>query len=580
MKLGIDLGSTYSTFATYDPNTAVVSAIGLNEGESASIPSAVAIDQRNGRIYHGANAKDKAGKKNFSTYTAFKMLLPEIDQQHLATHGYTDKMPAEITKMFLEKCVEDTLEKYGESKIERLVICAPEIWNDALGTLDGRNVLREVCGKIDSIAEVQVVSEPAAASAFCAYNYQKKEGKPYVGKILLIDYGGGTLDITLTEVSMWHGETQDTMEIKVIDRTGAGENSDRTIGRAGIAYQEAVMKLAMKESGLFPDLDEEEIVKDSDYLKAVNQLEKELKGCSKYIGGMFDMTGASVKRLEKSGDEDVFATIEYGSDGDEIELKCSQLVRVYNEVIAPVLDEQLEKIISSMVDAGIPYNEPNRNDFKVEIVGGFGNYYLVKKQVEDKFEFTDNDFRKTNIVAEFRDQAVALGAALLSDGIITIRNTAPYSLGLYCQGLVEYAINYREEMVYDKVYWHKRASVDANSDQVTYENDYDELNDPNIRVFFVPGSGIKELLINLGKTDETAWKVKIKPDLAVRLQNIVKTEYRTAAFGFSYSSSGVVSLHVAEYLPLERKFTAKEAIPLSIFNEMFDVSIPEKVVKE
>lgn len=576
MKLGIDLGSTYSTFATYDSNTGVVSSIGLCEGESASIPSVVAIDQKMGKVCYGANAKDKAGKKRFETYSAFKMLLPENDPDTLREHGYTEKSPAEVTKIFLQSCLEDTLSKYGESKVERLVICAPEIWNDALGTIDGRNVLRELCGQIDGISEVQVVSEPAAASAFCAYNYRKKEGKPFVGKILLIDYGGGTLDITLTEVSAWHDGARDTMEIKVIDRTGAGENSERTIGRAGIAYQEAVLKLAMKESGLFDDLREEELASDGDFKRALNQLEREIKGSAKYIGDMFDLHGASIKRLEKAGEENVFATIEYGMSGDEIEVTCSQLVRVYNEVIAPVLEEQLEKIIESMKEAKIVYDEPNRSDFKVEIVGGFGNYYLVKKQVEDKFEFTDNDLRKTNIVAEYRDQAVALGAALLADGVITIRNTAPYSLGVYCQGLVEYAIRYREEMVYDKIYWHRRRTS-AQEEEMQWEN---ELEDPSIQRYLVPGAGITDLLINLGKTDDTAWRVKIKPELSTRLQNIVKSPFKMAAFGFSYSSSGVVSLHVAEYLPIEDRFEPVEKIPLSIFSDMFDVLVPEKVVAE
>lgn len=64
---------------------------------------------------------------------------------------------------------------------------------------DGISILRDILyNDVDvPIKNVEVVSEPEAASAYFAYNYEAETSKSFNGYLLLIDYGGGTLDITL-----------------------------------------------------------------------------------------------------------------------------------------------------------------------------------------------------------------------------------------------------------------------------------------------------------------------------------------------------------------------------------------------
>ena len=66
-----------------------------------------------------------------------------------------------------------------------------------------RRILRSILQNEIScpVKHVQVVTEPEAASAYFAYHYEKETGKPFNGSLLLIDYGGGTLDITLTRIA-------------------------------------------------------------------------------------------------------------------------------------------------------------------------------------------------------------------------------------------------------------------------------------------------------------------------------------------------------------------------------------------
>lgn len=44
-------------------------------------------------------------------------------------------------------------------------------------------------------------SEPVSAAAYFCRQWKKTQNSPFLGKLLVIDYGGGTLDVTLCEVS-------------------------------------------------------------------------------------------------------------------------------------------------------------------------------------------------------------------------------------------------------------------------------------------------------------------------------------------------------------------------------------------
>lgn len=96
--------------------------------------------------------------------------------------------PIEISAMILQKVKADAKEKIGED-IKNVVITCPANFDDsqrkatiAAGEIAGFNVLR-------------VINEPTAAAL--AYGFGKKEAQ----KILVYDFGGGTFDVTILDVS-------------------------------------------------------------------------------------------------------------------------------------------------------------------------------------------------------------------------------------------------------------------------------------------------------------------------------------------------------------------------------------------
>lgn len=516
VNIGIDFGSTYTTISVYRHETRMVEALAMSS--SPYIPTTVALV--GDKYEFGRAARSITGKRGVKLLKGFKMLLAENDAQLLRSRGYTaEHTPARVAGRFLEYCLRQALLDLHETKIDQLVVGVPEIWNQRLSTLDARTVLRDILMELDFVQKVQVVSEPAAATAFFAHNFKLSTGKEYDGCILLIDYGGGTLDLTLTNVSAASG----SVEIKVLERGGAGENEDGMIGKAGIVYMESVMAEAIRQSGILGD---EPLEFDGRFYKAVDSLEEELQFRTDAIRDTFDEYGTDFPEdLEEE-----FTAIDYR--GEYITVTYRMLVEVYDEIIRPVLEEELALMTDYMDQHGIRYMDRDQEIFKIALVGGFGNYYLVKKQIEEAFRFSTMDKRQENIILNRadRERSISLGAAMLAAGAVAIRNTAPLAIGLAGKDVqgnsrVDYAIRYKQDMEDDRAYF-----------------PLEEQTGHPIR-YLVTGGGVSQLAICRGSEPDQAQILRLQPRFAKLLSELVRP-MDTAALGFSMDASGVLSLHV------------------------------------
>lgn len=338
------------------------------------------------------------------------------------------------------------------------MICVPEVWTTQTsvrqGKLDGRTILRDICAGLEHVnpQNIRIVSEPAAASAYFAHHYRRtnEKGANFSGSLLIIDYGGGTLDLTLTEVH----PLDTSVEIKVLFRTGAGENVQGRTGNAGIAYMEETVRLALKEAGE----DASKLIPcNPDFRLAVNQLEGRLMAqiVSKSEGHEQDRALALRNAVDECGQDiselldnhDEFTSIRYC--GKKRSVTFAHLKRAYDQVVQPELGRCLEETARWMKDHKVNYESTNRDGFQVALVGGFGKYLLVQKQVDEFFRRSSlNDARFRSGLGPNREYAVSMGAALLASGVMTIRHTAPYGLGVYsdASNALFYAIPFRHEI--------------------------------------------------------------------------------------------------------------------------------------
>lgn len=579
MKVGIDFGSTYSTVSKYNHSTGTAEALTLAEGAPASIPSVVSISKK-GVITCGHGAKEQVGKKSVRIFEAFKMLLNEPNQEMLRRRGYDDTYtPRQITQVFLESTLHGVLHREGRDSIENVVICIPEIWGKKLNTLDGRAILRDILKNgIDiPVKHIQVVTEPEAASAFIAYNYEKETRKNFNGHLLLIDYGGGTLDLTLTRVA---SDGKGAMEIGYREGGGAGENhpdnrGNGAIGKAGIAYMQGVVLRALQDQGFIKDGTAVDYT-NPDFVAAVKDLESQLKSAEriKDIEDVFGEFGA-YRNIKKILNEDPidFISVEY--DEEEVSITYQHLFRAYRDIIEGVLRDEIGKI-NKLVKAHIG-EDPclpaagMRDDFKIALVGGFSSFYLVKKQIAEIYNLDPNstiDLRVKNVSADKQEQAISLGAALLAAGKVVLQKTARYSIGIYTSGSdgkpkLSYGIKYHQIVETDKPYFlcFDDKKPDVPSNRVTYSALY---------------GNIKNFAIEFSDRRNHGGLMNLKAEMLERLQRLPELGFWN--LGFSMDKSDVISFHIVPR-PMAGMSTTRESIviPLDSYSRMFDLTDVKEV---
>jgi molecular chaperone DnaK len=245
--LGIDLGTSNSAAAIIQAGrpTIVPSAEGASLYGKA-FPSVVAFN--NGSVLVGEPAKRQAVSNPKNTIIAAKRKMGSGFKYEIENKEYT---PQQISAFILQKIKKDAEEFLGE-KIEKAVVTVPAYFDD-----DQRQATKDA-GKIAGLDVVRIINEPTAASL--AYGLDKKEKEQ---KILVFDFGGGTLDVTIMEfgdgvfeVKSTSGDTQlggtdmdETIMKHIIDsfqkETGIDVNDDPTaLQRVREAAEKAKIELS------------------------------------------------------------------------------------------------------------------------------------------------------------------------------------------------------------------------------------------------------------------------------------------------------------------------------------------------
>lgn len=453
--VGLDFGTTYSFLSRireqYDNSGNLISVdpeacLPSVNAQSPSIDSIV-LKNPDGTLLFGPLARQKTGRKGTTSYKGFKMMLAETDQEVLRTRGYDDACtPRMIVSAYLENILKNHLAMNPDvTCIDKLVVGVPEIWFSDIATIDCRVTLEDTLSAFPFVGSVELVSEPAAACAYFADNYKKiNKGKLFQGRILLVDYGGGTLDIALCDVR----QNSYTSEVSVLRRAGAGLNEEGFIGKAGMAFMEAVVKLALQTSGMT----DEEIVRHKHFYRSVHAVECALMNRMPDIQAMFDFS----KLLDRTELDDVFYDFDF--DDEDITVTYGMLAKAYQQVIYPVLEEKLDEIIGYMDTKGINWRVNSDDNFKIALVGGFCNFYLTQEQIEEKFKKAAGDDPRFSGIFSNKSQcemAISYGAALIANETVGFKPLAPYHLGI-ARGTKEapkefyYAIHKGDEIVYNE----------------------------------------------------------------------------------------------------------------------------------
>lgn len=182
--IGIDLGTSNSAAAALIGGrpTIIPSAEGASLGGKA-FPSVVAFTEDGQRLV-GEPARRQAVTNPEGTVMAIKRKMGTGEKVKIKDKEFS---PQDISAFILQKIKQDAEAFLGDT-VEKAVITVPAYFND-----NQRQATKDA-GEIAGLEVVRIINEPTAASL--AYGLDKKSEQ----KILVYDFGGGTLDVSLMEV--------------------------------------------------------------------------------------------------------------------------------------------------------------------------------------------------------------------------------------------------------------------------------------------------------------------------------------------------------------------------------------------
>lgn len=178
--IGIDLGTTYSAVSVVEAGQPKIL---INNEGSRITPSVVSLS--NDEIIVGALAKRQAVVNPDNTIYSIKRKMGTNDK---VTLGGKKQSPEQISAYILQKLKKDAEEQLGQ-KITQAVITVPAYFSDS------QRKATKAAGEIAGLEVLRIINEPTAAAL--AYGLDKK----HAHTILVFDFGGGTFDVSILELS-------------------------------------------------------------------------------------------------------------------------------------------------------------------------------------------------------------------------------------------------------------------------------------------------------------------------------------------------------------------------------------------
>lgn len=362
--IGIDLGTTNSLVSMF--RNGQVELLPNEWGEFLT-PSCVGILE-DGTITVGAIAKERLITHPSETISSFKTWMGTEKKFLLGDKTF---LPHELSALVLKKLYQNAREALGE-EIEEAIISVPAYFNDH------QRCATRLAAQLAGLPVKRLINEPSAAALYhrCATMGEEQ-------RLLIIDFGGGTLDVSVVDCF------ENMVEIVAIsgnNRLG-GDNIDQAIAdyfceKTNLTWNSLDMKqkrqlLALAEKGKIG-------------------LSKSEKGC--------------------------ILAFQIGQETQSVSLNREILAKICR----PIFQQVKEVIAQAFRDSGIPISEID----DVVLVGG-------SSKLEIFVDYLEGLFSKRPTFMERPDQTVAFGVGVCAgikqrDGNlrdIVMTDVCPFSLG-------------------------------------------------------------------------------------------------------------------------------------------------------
>ena len=385
--IGIDLGTTNSVACVWRRGQLEIIPV---DGRPM-MPSAISI-RPDGTVLVGVAAKKRAMMEPEQSVTSVKRVIGD-GKTTWENFGKT-YTPIDVSVLVLRRLKEAASEYLGED-IREAIVTVPAYFNN--NQKNDTKLAAEAAG----LEVIQLLPEPTAA----AVSYGLDKGKDQT--ILVYDLGGGTFDVSIVEVK------GNRFEVVAVDGDFnlGGDDFDLLLVDYLIGLLE---KKSKKKMGILRSLLSRKGKKEgkAEVTKEVLLARRKLK----------ELAEQAKKELSESDSTQIIIPDILG-----VTLEDEIHIDTYNELIAPLVDETLDKVDAVFKAAKITPEEIDR----VILVGGSTRNRLVKKRLAEAV--------KEPWTSDRVDEVVSHGAAIVAgyasspqeyDVPIELNNVTPFSLGV------------------------------------------------------------------------------------------------------------------------------------------------------
>lgn len=395
--IGIDLGTTNSVVSVMEGSEPKV--IANLEGNRLT-PSVVAFTDKGGTLV-GEPAKNQAVTNPHNTIYSVKRFMgrrhSEVASEEKivpykvvgAADDYVkievngkEYTPPQISAMILQK-LKEAAESYLGHKVKKAVITVPAYFNDAQ-----RQATKDA-GQIAGLEVSRIINEPTAAAL--AYGLEKKKDQ----KIAVFDFGGGTFDVSILEVS------DELVEV-------LSTNGDTHLGG--------------------DDFDEELINFIADQFKKDNSVD--LRDDAMALQRLREAAEKAKKELSTAQSTDINLPFIMADASGAKHLQMSVSRAEFERLIDPLVERTRNPVLSAIKDAKLSAADID----EIVMVGGSTRVPKVQEFVKSLFGGKE-PHKGVN-----PDEVVSVGAAI-QGGIITgevtdvvLMDVTPLSLGIETEG--------------------------------------------------------------------------------------------------------------------------------------------------
>lgn len=206
MMIGIDLGTTNSLVCVYRNGKTELIPNALGEYMTKSAVSVL----EDGTILTGTAARERLISHPEQTAASFKRFMGTEKSYVLGNKTF---LPHELSSLILKQLYDDARKYLGE-EIDEAVISVPAYFDD-----NQRNATK-LAAQLAGIPVKRLINEPSAAALYHNLHTSVQDCR-----LMLIDFGGGTLDVSIVECF------ENVIEIIAIagDNQLGGDDIDRAI---------------------------------------------------------------------------------------------------------------------------------------------------------------------------------------------------------------------------------------------------------------------------------------------------------------------------------------------------------------